>query len=305
MTLRLIIILYLILHILLCILVYVGIRTRVLKFSEQLFPIIAMVPVAGMAAAVAAEIMSRFRKGGKKEMSLEELHMAEDVRLQRLEESEGDSMVVPLEEALSVNDAKTRRQLMLEILHQNPGAYVELLQEARMDDDIEVTHYASTAMMELQRDFEMNLQRAEQEYEKQPDQPEKLDRCLYCLRKYIDSGLIEESILFVYRTRYAELLQKKLEQEPENMQACQYAVDNYLGLSNYREAKFLADRMQNRWPDREESWLSTLKVCQQMNDAEGIRRVLRKVKQGNVYLSPAGREAIAFWDTEERGKNHE
>ena len=305
MTLRLIIILYLILHILLCILVYVGIRTRVLKFSEQLFPIIAMVPVAGMAAAVAAEIMSRFRKGGKKEMSLEELHMAEDVRLQRLEESEGDSMVVPLEEALSVNDAKTRRQLMLEILHQNPGAYVELLQQARMDDDIEVTHYASTAMMELQRDFEMNLQRAEQEYEKQPDQPEKLDRCLYCLRRYIDSGLIEESILFVYRTRYAELLQKKLEQEPENMQACQYAVDNYLGLSNYREAKFLADRMQNRWPDREESWLSTLKVCQQMNDAEGIRRVLRKVKRGNVYLSPAGREAIAFWDTEERGKNHE
>ncbi|HIZ83441.1 MAG TPA: hypothetical protein H9668_03325 [Firmicutes bacterium] len=305
MTLRLIIILYLILHILLCILVYVGIRTRVLKFSEQLFPIIAMVPVAGMAAAVAAEIMSRFRKGGKKEMSLEELHMAEDVRLQRLEESEGDSMVVPLEEALSVNDAKTRRQLMLEILHQNPGAYVELLQQARMDDDIEVTHYASTAMMELQRDFEINLQRAEQEYEKQPDQPEKLDRCLYCLRKYIDSGLIEESILFVYRTRYAELLQKKLEQEPENMQACQYAVDNYLGLSNYREAKFLADRMQNRWPDREESWLSTLKVCQQMNDAEGIRRVLRKVKRGNVYLSPAGREAIAFWDTEERGKNHE
>ena len=305
MTLRLIIILYLILHILLCILVYVGIRTRVLKFSEQLFPIIAMVPVAGMAAAVAAEIMSRFRKGGKKEMSLEELHMAEDVRLQRLEESEGDSMVVPLEEALSVNDAKTRRQLMLEILHQNPGAYVELLQQARMDDDIEVTHYASTAMMELQRDFEINLQRAEQEYEKQPDQPEKLDRCLYCLRKYIDSGLIEESILFVYRTRYAELLQKKLEQEPENMQACQYAVDNYLGLSNYREAKFLADRMQNRWPDREESWLSTLKVCQQMNDAEGIRRVLRKVKRGNVYLSPAGREASAFWDTEERGKNHE
>src|SRR5699024_3027342 len=117
----------------------------------------------------------------------------------------------PLEEALSVNDAKTRRQLMLEILHQNPGAYVELLQQARMDDDIEVTHYASTAMMELQRDFEINLQRAEQEYEKQPDQPEKLDRCLYCLRKYIDSGLIEESILFVYRTRYAELLQKKLE----------------------------------------------------------------------------------------------
>ena len=174
-----------------------------------------------------------------------------------------------------------------------------------MDDDIEVTHYASTAMMELQRDFEINLQRAEQEYEKQPDQPEKLDRCLYCLRKYIDSGLIEESILFVYRTRYAELLQKKLEQEPENMQACQYAVDNYLGLSNYREAKFLADRMQNRWPDREESWLSTLKVCQQMNDAEGIRRVLRKVKRGNIYLSPAGREAIAFWDTGERGKNHE
>lgn len=48
--------LYLLVHLLFCLLIYIGIRTRILKFSEQVFPIVLLVPVFGVLAAVIAEL---------------------------------------------------------------------------------------------------------------------------------------------------------------------------------------------------------------------------------------------------------
>jgi hypothetical protein len=38
---------------------------------------------------------------------------------------------------------------MLDIMREDPAEFIQLLQQARLNDDIEVTHYASTAMMEF------------------------------------------------------------------------------------------------------------------------------------------------------------
>lgn len=179
MTLELLLWIYLIIHTVLCILIYIGIRSRFFKFTEQLFPVIVLVPIAGMAACLAADYHSRFHKAGIKPIELEELHLeTEDLRLKQIEDDEGGALVIPLEEAMTINDAETRRKLMLDILHQNPQEYIELLQKARLDEDIEVTHYASTAIMEMQRDFELSLQKAEREYEDDRDNSEKLERYL-------------------------------------------------------------------------------------------------------------------------------
>lgn len=53
---------------------------------------------------------------------------------------------VPLEEALIVDNPRQRRNLMLSILNENPGQYANLLSQARLNEDVEVVHYAATAM---------------------------------------------------------------------------------------------------------------------------------------------------------------
>ena len=40
---------------------------------------------------------------------------------------------------------------MMDILYDDVGEYVEVLKNARMNDDTEVVHYATTAMVELQK----------------------------------------------------------------------------------------------------------------------------------------------------------
>lgn len=299
MTLERFLLLYLIGHLLLCLLLYIGVRTRFFKFSEQLFPTVLLVPVFGVLMALIADYHARFRKSGIRPITLENPHLElEDLRLQQLEGETASQSVIPLEEAMSINDAETRRKLMLEILRQNPDEYIGLLQEARLDDDIEVTHYASTAIMEMQREYELSLQKAEKEYDEDPDSPERLERYRKSLQRYIDSGLIDENVLFVYRKRYADLLELWMRMEPEEMEPLLLAADNHLAIGNYTEARYLTDMLIERFPNDERAWFAQLRLCQTMNDGDGIRRIVGEIKTRHIYLTPSGRNTLAFWDRE-------
>lgn len=296
-TLEIVILTYLVVHLFLCLIIYIGVRTHFLMFSEQLMPIIVLVPFSGIIIAFIADYDSRLQKNGTKPISLEELHLGiEDLRLKSIETNTEKTVVIPLEEAMLVNDAETRRKLMLEILQQNPEQYLSLLQEACMDDDIEVSHYASTAIMEMQRNFELALQKAEKEYIKNSDDSEKLSIYLACMERYIQSGLIDENVLLVYKKRYSELLKKEIKFRPEEMDTYTKAIDNCIVIKNYTEAKMYSDKMVSKWPAREETWLSALKVCHIINDVAGIKNVLDEVKRRNVFLTPTGKSIIKFWE---------
>ena len=177
---------------------------------------------------------------------------------------------------------------------------IELLQEARLDDDIEVTHYASTAIMEMQREYELSMQQTEKAYMDDPESEEKRERYLHSLQRYIDSGLIDDNVVFVYRQRYADLLDSQMQAQPGEMEPCLRGVDNYLELGNYTQARFLADRLINTWPGSERAWFAKLKTCQAMNDGEGLRATVEDMKKRRVYLTPEGRIRLSFWDPEMR-----
>lgn len=297
MSLSYFLIIYAVIHFILCLIIYLCVRNRVLKFSEQLMPIVVLVPIAGVICAGIAEYFSRTQKAGTRSITLEEMHLDDtDLRIKKLSPDEDEGMVIPLEEAMSINDSATRRQLMLDILRKSPEQYTGLLQKACTDEDIEVSHYASTAVMEIQREYDYNLQKAERLYHGDETNPVYRNKYIQNLKDYIGSGLIDENILFLYRHRFSEVLAAKIKEEPENMEVILLAADNYLALKNFTEAEALSKTAVKKWPNREAALLSLLKVYEQMNNGEGIKRVISHIKNHNVYLSNHGKNVLAFWD---------
>lgn len=295
--------LFALVHIVFCIVVYLCVRNRILKFSEQLMPIVLFVPVAGVICAFIADRMSRTKKNGSRDITLEKMHLDDsDLRLRQLAPDEDGGFVIPLEEAMSINDSATRRLLMLDILRKSPEQYTELLHKACTDEDIEVSHYASTAVMEIQRDYEYNLQKAEKLYRENESDPVLRNQYIDKLNKYIQSGLIDENILFVYRHRFSDVLNAKIKDEPEDMDAVLLAVNNSLALKNYSQAEMLANTAAAKWPNREAVWLAKLNVCEQMNNGDGIKEVISQIKRRNVYLSNHGKSVLAFWDKSARAE---
>ena len=299
MTLNQMLLLYGIVHLVLCGLIFAALRLRWLHFSEQMMPMILLVPVAGVLTAAAAEIILRTGKNGSRDITLEDPHLEyADLRLHRIDR-DSHSQVIPIQEALRVNNAETRRSLILEIIRQNPNDYIHQLREACSDSDLEVSHYASTAMMEIQREYELSTQQAEADFAKDPENPGKLHHAIRCMQRYIDSGLINLSVAPAYRHRLAALLEQQIAASPEDMAARLAAVDNFLALENLTRAAELADAALQRWPNREQVWLARLKVCYTMHDAEGIRNTLEEIRQRNVYLSPQGRATLQFWQNKQ------
>ena len=87
------------------------------------------------------------RRNGLHADLMEKLRVDDELhRSIRVEDRAGTAATVPLEEAPILDTAEQRRKPILSVLTEDPVQYYDLLQQARMNDDSEVVHYAATAM---------------------------------------------------------------------------------------------------------------------------------------------------------------
>ena len=143
---------FLILHLLICIVLYVLHKLAVLHTKAQLFPFVFCLPVCGPCLILIEEWYERKQKMGIDEIGVEKLKIEDEIYKRiDVDASKDSNSTVPLEEALVIDDTKTRRKLMMDILNRDPKQYIRLLQKIRMSSDTEITHYATTSMAEIQR----------------------------------------------------------------------------------------------------------------------------------------------------------
>ena len=149
-------------HLIICILIWSGIRTGFLKVKMYMLPLAVFVPVWGPVCVLLIHFQLFSGTDQVKTVGIEKLRVNEEIyknMFPAMEENDRD--VVPLEEALLLNDPSRRRELIMNVLNDNPGEYVELLKQARMNEDVEVVHYAITAMVELSKEYDYRLQKIE------------------------------------------------------------------------------------------------------------------------------------------------
>lgn len=267
-----------------------------LAAPTQMFPIAVFVPVWGVITLLVCSRMTKRGLAATRNAELDDLILqADDYRKITFEEERTSKAVVPLEEAIRINDIKIRRRLMMDIMREDPGEFIRLLQEARLNDDIEVTHYASTAMMEVQRKFEIDIQRQEKELQAHPEEKEILDEYIKLLKKYIDSGMLKENMLIIQRIRYDNLLKKKMTEYPSEKQPYFDAAENYIELGYFNEAEKLVDYMVRRWPNDENSWMLKLKMYFEWHDKPRFDDTVLEIKHRNIYFSSQNKALLSFW----------
>lgn len=289
---------FLIIHLVICLFLYIAIHAGALEITPHMMPIAFFVPLFGMTALIIAERLTRDGMAGTHEVGIEELLLSEDdYRSIRHEDEKTIKSVVPLEEAIRINDTKVRRKLMMDIMKQDPDKYIKLLQQARLNDDMEVTHYASTAMMEVQRKYEIDLQRHEKSLQIKPDDITLLNAYLKVLRRYIDSGMLEENMLLIQRIRYDTLLKKKIAENPSDKEAYFDSAENLIELDSFNEADRMVRLLTNKWPNDENTWIMKLKLYFESGNKIRFDETLLEIKKRNIYFSSQFKSLMSFWET--------
>ena len=68
-----------------------------------------------------------------------------------------------------------------------------------MNEDVEVVHYAITAMVELSKEYDYRLQKIEKKYTNDPDDPVILEEYCDFLKEYLSQGFMEKQMEQIYR----------------------------------------------------------------------------------------------------------
>lgn len=204
-------------------------------------------------------------------------------------------LTVPVEEAMVLNDPASKRTLMMDILSEGPQQYIELLQTARHDTDTEVSHYATTAMVELHKGFELRLQQCEQACLADATDLEALDRYRDALREYLDSGLAEGSLLAMYRNAYLQTLQRCSDLQGEPVGILRELFRVQVQLQNYSAAAETVALTLQKWPALADGYLMQLQLCAALHDGAGIQRTLGQLRAGGLYIPERDRQTVAFW----------
>lgn len=287
-------------HIAICIIVAVLMMKNIIKVSGMLYPAVVFLPVCGL-ILLFLEIQTNEKEiRGNKDAGMGKVTI-DDVKYRQfpVEEKNEQAEAVPLEEAILVNDAHTKRGLLMEVLQRNPEDYIELLKKARMSDDTELTHYATTTMMEIQSGYELSIHEIENLLE-QEESYKNWSSYKNQLKRYIDSGLISGSILAIYREKLVLATEKIMSYEPENRKIVWESIENLIELGNFQKAEELIVQCYGKWFEDEQLYQLMVTYCWETGKGEKIPEVLTLITKNEVYLSSEGKKWFDFWSKKEQ-----
>ena len=284
----------LLVHALVCLVLWTLMKLGLLPVRGHMLAVMVLVPLWGPLLVVLLSVRSAVFGDDLKDATLEALRINDDMHRSMLVQGrEGDDGVVPLEEALIVNDPGDRRRLMLSMLTEDPDAYLAQLQAAKLNDDVEVAHYAATAVAQISKESDLKLQQLERAFKTDPSAQNLNVYCDY-LGTYLASGLAEGRVAQIQRQQYARLLARRCEHEDGLALRVRYATA-LADAGEVDEAEDVAERLVADTPDEQDVWMLCLRLAVLRHDGEMVRRVIDAVDKQHVYLSAENREKLAFW----------
>ena len=294
-------VLLLIIHTLVCLVLWTLMKVGLLPVRGHMLPVMVLVPLWGPLLVVLLCARDQACGDASRASTLESLRLKDDIRRGvQVQRRETDAGVVPLEEALIVNDAGDRRRLMLSMLTEDPGAYLAQLQAAKLNDDVEVAHYAATAVAQISKESDLKLQQLERAFKTDPSAQNLNEYCDF-LGEYLGSGLAEGRVAQIQRQQYARLLARRCEREDTLELRIRYATA-LADVGQIDEAQAVIDQLVLDVPEEQEVWMLCLRLAVMRRDGDEVHRVIDAIDKQYVYLSAANREELAFWRNGEEAR---
>ncbi len=257
--------------------------------------VILLIPYLGVLTGLAVELLVLSGEEGTRPIDMEPAQLEDDILWKSLKKVDEEGNLIPLEEALLINDYKTRRELILDTLYDDPMKYLDILLVARHNDDVETSHYATTVISNAQRNFQLNIQKLSYEVGQHPNNLELIDKYIDTLNGYIESGLLEEYLLKNQRITLSNVLDQKLAIVPQDKETLILKLRNHLALNEKFEAAEVVEQLKKYWPKDEQTWIEAIRVCVESHDREKLKEIVDEIEDREINWSFAGKQQVDQW----------
>ena len=202
------------------------------------------------------------------------------------------SDLVPVSETLVLNDTKVKKEILITILREDKTKYIESLKEALKDPDVEASHYAAVALVDIKDTYNKAL---EETASAQYKSKESLEAYVRVLERSIKSGLNDVTQQERLERNYVEVLKRILNTDKKAPFFYQELISQLMQNYKYDEAYTYCEAFKNDFPRNEEAYFCLINYYYEKRDKKNLEKAIRDLRQGDVVLSREGLNNIRFW----------
>lgn len=222
----------------------------------------------------------------------------ERVRTRRKADEELERNIIPLEEAILVNEKKDLRRTMMNVLKADIQDSLSSILLALDSEDSETSHYAATALSGELNKFRQSVQRLwQQMQEEDPDETAceetLLDSMDTILHQRVFSEHEQRKFVGIFAQAAESLYYKKSDRlTPRH---CEAVCLRALELKDFACCERWCRRMDERFPEELAAYTCRLKMYFARQDREAFYETLEALKHSSVVIDQQTLELIRIF----------
>lgn len=194
--------------------------------------------------------------------------------------------LVPMEEAIMIDDKESLRQLLLTVLRGDVSKSISAVSKALNSSDSEASHYAASAIMDIMADFQNTLQKFHAQLESNPDDREVNQLYIEYLIKMLNANFLSDLEI----KTYVYMLQSNCEtvyQKDATMLRPEYynsLVNLLMRIGDIQTAAQWVGRLQQNYPDNMEMYRCALHFYFDTRDKDSFFNYLNQLKKSDISI---------------------
>lgn len=228
-----------------------------------------------------------------------------EIELLTKEESvkrEKELNVIPIKEALVINDFTTRRKLMLDVLKKDTMQYIDVIKMAVLNEDSETSHFAVAAVMEVKRKLSLSLQRFSVEFEKNQQDTTVARSYAQVVKEYMASGFLDDQTLKKYKYIYIQAVGILIEHGQGEPEIYEEKMSVEMELQEYQEAEKTGLQYLEAYPLHEEPYLFLMEYYYRTKSKMKMQEILDELMNSTIQFSNRALTVVRYWSG---GNKHE
>lgn len=227
---------------------------------------------------------------------LEDVIFSKDrVKTQLKADEERARNMVPLEEALAINEKKDLRLVMMNMVKGEIQDSLAAIALALDSEDSESSHYAASVMTDELNEFRTKVQKLIQEIQNEKEEETALEEMLVnymnkVLKLQIFTPIEQKRFVYIMADTAEKIRQKDMSKLKEEQY--ESVCMRLLEVKEYTDAEKWCARLAEQYPEQLSAYTCRLKLYFTLQNKEAFFAVLNALKQSDVVIDRETLELI-------------
>ncbi|MDP4143620.1 MAG: hypothetical protein Q8936_03935 [Bacillota bacterium] len=259
--------------------------------------IMVFLPYVGMIIYIILELSSRYIhefERDKFQYNVDEDNQHISLLLRKEALKEGID-IIPIEDALVLNDEGVKRNLIINALKGDAYQYLGFLKKALKDEDTETSHYAATAVTEVKRKLTLAMQELEEKCQEDNSNIDIFKTYADIIKRYMDSGLLDKKTQKEYLYKYRRVLKYILKYDKTEEYYFEQIVKCNIITKNYDKAIYYSYKYMKYFSKSYKPYLLLMNIYYTARNKEEFSQVLDELRNSHIRLEKDALEIVRFW----------